>query len=212
MASVDGASLPSADGRGRSYDADVTDKSALRATARARRRALTTAQRRRRSLAAAANLLGLEEVRAASAVGLYAPLADEVDPQPAATALRELGVAVVLPRVTGDHLELVEVDDLRDLRPGFRGVLEPQGAAGRPEVEVLVVPGLAFDRRGGRLGQGGGHYDRLLADLPAATLRVGLSFACQVVDEVPREPHDEPIDVLVTEEEVVRHATRTPDR
>jgi 5-formyltetrahydrofolate cyclo-ligase len=190
----------------------MTDKAAVRSLARQRRRALSTEDRRRRSAAAAAQLLGMREVRAARSIGLYVALADEVDPAPAAAALLAEGARLLLPRVDAARsvIEFVEVDDLGSLRPGFRGVLEPVGVARHPpELDLLVVPGVAFDARGGRLGQGGGHYDRLLASLDQGTLLIGLAFACQVVEEVPREPHDRSVHAVVTEDGV-RWAVPTP--
>jgi 5-formyltetrahydrofolate cyclo-ligase len=71
-------------------------------------------------------------------------------------------------------------------------------------VDAAVLPGVAFDPRGGRLGAGGGHYDRLLARLPTETTRIGVGFACQLVPHVPTEPHDQRVEVVVTEASVHR--------
>lgn len=157
----------------------------------------------------AAHLLDLPEVAEARTVALYAALPEEADPAAALPRLLARGVRVVLPRVEGAELDLVAVTDLVALRTGFRGIREPEGAAVPVEdLDVVVVPGVAFDRRGGRLGQGGGHYDRLLARLPDHTVRVGFCLGVQLVDAVPRDPHDEPLDVLVTEEGAVRTNAR----
>jgi 5-formyltetrahydrofolate cyclo-ligase len=75
-------------------------------------------------------------------------------------------------------------------------------------IDLVVTPGLAFDRRGRRLGYGGGHYDRFLRRLPPSTIRVGIGFAAQVVDRVPAGPTDEPLDALVTEEGLIRPGRR----
>ncbi len=76
------------------------------------------------------------------------------------------------------------------------------------EVEIAVVPGVAFDVVGGRLGQGGGHYDRLLGFLDVDCDRVGFCFSCQVVPFVPCEEHDEPVDLVVTERALYRTHAR----
>ncbi len=81
---------------------------------------------------------------------------------------------------------------------GF-GTLAPSELAPREEPDIIIMPLLGFDSRGTRLGYGGGYYDRTLAGLGKKPLLVGLAFAAQELDEIPREPHDVPLDVIVTE-------------
>ncbi len=181
---------------------------------RERRRALSSERRTQASAAAADHLLALPELTTARTVALYAALPDEADPAMAVPRLLAGGVQPVFPRVADDELEFVPVGGGAGLVPGFRGVREPSGASILPdEIDVVVVPGVAFDPAGGRLGQGGGHYDRLLARLPAATVRVGFCLALQLVPSVPRGPRDLAVDVLVTEEGTVRTTAqrRLPD-
>lgn len=187
-------------------------KRALRAETRRRCLEHTGEVRSHASSAAAAHLLSLSEFGAAATVALYTALPDEVDPAPALAELAARGTRVVLPRVAGTELDLV-MASAAVLVAGFRGIREPTGhPIGLGEVDVAVVPGAAFDRSGGRLGRGGGHYDRLLARLRTDALRVGLCFACQLVQRVPREAHDEPVDVVVTEHAVFRTGARgSPD-
>lgn len=153
-------------------------------------------------------------------VALFAGTPREIDPWPLAASLRADGWTVLLPRVADASLDLVAVTADADLRPGHRGVREPAGPATdaqrlRRDLCAVVVPGVAFDRAGGRLGQGGGHYDRLLAHLAAADCRhivVAVAQDEQVVTAVPREPHDVAVDVLVLPSgvhEVVRSGTST---
>lgn len=103
-----------------------------------------------------------------------------------------------LPRVNGVNLELLPYDRSR-MRLGAFRIEEPDGTdVTDPELmELIVVPGVAFDRRGNRVGRGKGFYDRLLAETRATTVGVGYDF--QLVDEVPAEPHDAPLDVIITE-------------
>ena len=75
------------------------------------------------------------------------------------------------------------------------------------EIDVFLTPGLAFDRRGGRLGRGGGFYDRVLAERRTDSAAVGVTVSQRVVESVPMEPHDEPVDWLATEEAVIRCST-----
>lgn len=187
-------------------------KTALRETARSARRGLEPAERLQASQAAAARLLTLPEVRRARTVLLYAALAEETDPSPAAATLAGRGQRLLYPRVAGEGLEVVAVTDPATLAVGYRSILEPTGPRVDPrQVDLAVVPGLAFDLLGRRLGQGGGHYDRLLAELRPGCLRVGFCFACQVVPFVPCDPHDEPVDVVVTERAVYRTEARELD-
>ena len=92
--------------------------------------------------------------------------------------------------------------DFAALAPGAFGTREPAGGAVVPvgDAEVVLTPGLAFDRMGARLGRGGGFYDRLLTDAALTARRVAVCFACQVVERVPVEPHDVEIDAIVTED------------
>lgn len=181
------------------------DKDALRRTALAARRGLSPTERAEADAAICARLLTLPELTGASRVLAYAALPSEADPGAAVLALRARGAHTLFPRVRGSALDLVDVADDQALRPGYRGVREPVGrVVGADAVEVALVPGTAFDPRGGRLGGGGGHYDRLLARLPASAPVIGVAFACQMVPRVPREPHDRPVDLVVTEHRVYR--------
>ena len=129
---------------------------------------------------------------AARTVLLYSALPDEVNTDYLLLAAQDDGKTVLLPRVDGDRLTLHAYSP-DEMAPGAFGVMEPQGAefplSRYGEIELAVVPGVAFDRRGHRLGRGKGYYDRLLPLLPAARL-VGLCFPFQVVGAVPAEAHD----------------------
>ena len=184
---------------------DATTKHRLRASTRAARAALSPEERIAASTRIVARLLALPELRAASTVLVYAPVRDEVDVGGVVAHLHAAGTRTLFPRVRGCELDLVAAADLRTLQLGYRGVREPSGPAIDPAVvDVAVVPGLAFDPRGGRLGSGGGHYDRLLARLPSEVVRIGVGFTCQVVPLVPRQAHDEPVQLVVTETAVHR--------
>lgn len=184
-------------------------KAALRAAALAARRELGDETRALAAAAVTARLLGLPELHGAATVLLYAATREELDVTGVVVPLRERGTRTLFPRVRDRELDLVAADDLSRLEPGYRGVREPVGPAIDPEVvDAVVVPGVAFDPHGGRLGHGGGHYDRLLARLPEDCVRIGTCFACQVVPNVPRDEHDAPVDLVVTERAVYRTGGR----
>ncbi|MEW6547138.1 MAG: 5-formyltetrahydrofolate cyclo-ligase [Bacillota bacterium] len=135
----------------------------------------------------------------------YASFRQEVDTFPLLADAVASGKELALPRVDRKRrvLDLLRVRDLAaDLVPGYQGILEPDPGRCPPVdaalVDLVLVPGVVFDRRGFRLGYGGGYYDRLLGYLPRA-VRVGLAFSLQVVDQLPVLPHDLPVDILVTE-------------
>ncbi len=186
-------------------------KPALRAAALAARRAMTHDERAAASSAIVRRLLKLPELHGARTVLLHAALRDEVDLAGVVGPLLARDVRTLFPRVRGPALELVVAADLRTLQLGYRGIMEPVGPAIDPAVvDVAIVPGVAFDPQGGRLGQGGGHYDRLLPRLPRSAVRIGVCFACQVVPAVPREPHDAKVDLVVNERRTHR-GTPDPD-
>lgn len=189
----------------RSDDGLAARKRSLRRSARAARRSLLAPERQQASAAVVARLAQLPAVRDAKTVLLYAAHPTEVDLGALVRPLRRRGVRTLFPRVDGARLDLIAAADLRTLELGYRGIREPAGPRVSPEaVDVAIVPGVAFDPLGGRLGQGGGHYDRLLANLSQDCVRVGVCFACQMVPCVPRAPHDEAVDLVVTEHAVYR--------
>ncbi len=186
-------------------------KAALRASVRRAREALDADERRAASATASTRLLALPELRRARTVLLYAALPDEADPGRAGEALLDRGVRVLLPRVVGDELHLARARRGEKLLPGAFGILEPQGPRiEEDQVDVAVLPGVAFDRTGARLGQGKGFYDRLLPRLRPDGLLVGFAFSCQVVAHVPVEPHDRRVQVVVTE--AATHRAHAPRR
>ncbi len=179
-------------------------KVALRRSARDARRSLPATARTAATATIRERLGELPELLTAGAVLVYAAGATEVDIGAAAHDLRARGVTTLYPRVRGEDLDVVTVDDPTDLVVGHRDLLEPTGPPDDPTtVDAVLVPGVAFDRRGGRLGQGGGHYDRLLPRIGDA-VRIGIAFACQIVPAVPRLDHDVAVDIVVTERSIQR--------
>lgn len=143
--------------------------------------------------------------------GIYAYVSHGGEPDTRGLLERfwELGIPVAVPRVEGADMTFCQVSSFADLEAGYRGILEPRKAcpaAAWPKAPVLV-PGAAFTRNGGRLGWGGGYYDRFLAREPQR-LRIALAYGSQVMERLPLEAHDLPVDVLVTEEETLDKINR----
>ena len=185
----------------------MNSKGAVRTQMRRLREGLAPADREERSGRIAERLRRLEAFWRARRVLFYAADGGEVETLPLLERWIEGGRKVILPRVEGETMILVEVDGLKDLAPGYRGLLEPRSDRGRvvpwEEVEVALVPGLAFDLEGNRLGRGGGHYDRTLARIGSKVFKIGLAFDFQVVDRLPVEARDVPVDCVVTESRMI---------
>lgn len=142
------------------------------------------------------HLAALSVFSQARSVALYAAQAFEPPLDPLVSGLLERGVEVSYPLVDGQSLRFVPITSLAELTPGAFGVRAPPAGPGTSP-QVICVPGVAFSRTGQRLGRGGGYYDRALARSNATRLGIGWS-AC-VVDALPVEPHDVPMDQVVTD-------------
>jgi 5-formyltetrahydrofolate cyclo-ligase len=130
-------------------------------------------------------------------VGAYYSIGTEVRTEGVLEAARKMGKSVSLPRLSGEKISFFEFSDETDLVPGEFGILEPNPRSAATIPEVLVVPGIAFDSRGYRLGYGKGYYDRYLSEFP--TYSIGLAFSIQIVDKIPNTDHDVPLNALATE-------------
>lgn len=178
-------------------------KAALRAEMRARRRGCdpTLGEGLRRFVPA------LCPPPPGAVVGGYWPMHREIDARPVLRALLERGHRVALPVTPELGNPLIFKEWSRDalLHPGRFGTSEPEGETVTPR--WLLMPLLAFDRRGGRLGYGGGYYDRTLSSLRAGggagVFALGCAYACQEVDEVPAGADDARLDAVVTEDGLI---------
>jgi 5-formyltetrahydrofolate cyclo-ligase len=184
-------------------------KALLRARLRSTRDALPAARRSAGSRGVCERLLKVPEVAGARVLAAFLPRGGEFDIVAALAELRAGGRVLALPWVDAGELHLGVVDDLNlDTAPGWRGVREPVPDQRQPlpvaEVDVVIVPGLGYDAAGNRLGQGGGHYDRLLRGRRPGVAAVAVAFAEQLVDRVPTQDHDVPVEVIVTDDEVLR--------
>jgi len=165
-------------------------------------------ERRAKSERIAGLVLSLPEVCAADVVMAFLALADEVDTGPLIAGLWEQGKVVAVPHTDprGRTLVPVRLRPGAGLRSAALAVQEPevQEPVAVADIDVVIVPGRAFDRDGHRLGRGKGFYDRFLAREDCRALRVAVAYGCQVLEEVPHGERDIPVHVLVTEEGVLR--------
>ncbi|MGD9495448.1 MAG: 5-formyltetrahydrofolate cyclo-ligase [Armatimonadota bacterium] len=188
-------------------------KRALRREVLARRNALSPEEVAERSERIVRRVLAVSGYRRSRSRLLFASVGSEVRTERLVADTLRSGARLVLPRVRGpeESLALHEVSDpATELRPGAFGIPEPV-VGNCPELSVydldfILVPGLAFDRTGGRLGHGGGYFDYILSlrnDLLETGAAVAVAFSVQLVDEVPREAWDVRVPIIVTEDEVI---------
>jgi 5-formyltetrahydrofolate cyclo-ligase len=163
-----------------------------------------------------ATLLRLDDVKRCSSIFIYVSFRSEVQTSGIIDYLLGQGktVSVPLTRVAEKRLEIIQIKaPQRELVPGYCGIPEPKeelavtSALSAESLDLIILPGSVFDERGGRYGYGGGYYDRLLARVPAAR-RIALAYEMQIVKKLPLQPHDELLDLIVTEERLIRPPSR----
>lgn len=190
----------------------LTSKKELRAEMQVRRRRLRVAEITRSSKALCARLLLIPEVQAAPMLAIYLACDNEIDLYEIYLTRKQEGKGIVLPRFNPETAayEMVEITDLEaDTRTGFYGIREPL-ITFPPLTEprligrdlTWLVPGMAFDSSGHRLGRGGGYYDRLLADSDGC--KIGIGYDWQVIDCVPVNAGDVNMDLIVTDGRTIR--------
>lgn len=176
-----------------------TEKQMLRLRIAEALRAINADERAEKSAAIAAHLVSRLGLEPGLVLG-FAPLRREPD----WTSVLGAGWQVALPRVEGEKLIFHRLASLAELKPGSHGAREPEADEATrispTDATAVLVPGVAFDSCGARLGRGGGFYDRLLAHPHFAARRIAVCFACQLVERVPVETHDIEVDEIVTED------------
>lgn len=186
---------------------DVTArKDSVRRLALAARKRMGPEDRAAASVAIAQAVRGLPEFLGAASVLVSVSMHSEVSTDEILSKVLGRGKTLLIPFVADDGtLRATPVASLDELSPGYRGIPEPRARfpVSLDTASMIVVPGVAFDLHGRRLGYGGGFFDGLLADAPDVPI-VGLCFEAQIVPEVPTEAHDCPVTILVTEERIIR--------
>lgn len=171
---------------------------------RAKRRALTTDEVKLSSKKIRNSLFTLDCVKNAKTVCTFLSAFKEPDTIGIVRQLWEKKCRVIVPisDTETNTLSLSCIDNMDDLKKGAYGILEPSvvKTADEKDIDVILVPGLAFDRHGGRMGFGKGYYDRLLET--SSTVKIGLCYDFQLFDTIPTESHDVPMDFIITEKEI----------
>ncbi|MEE4242121.1 MAG: 5-formyltetrahydrofolate cyclo-ligase [Desulfopila sp.] len=169
-----------------------------------------------KSLTINKKIISLQEVQKAKNIFAYVSFRSEVKTLWLIEELmkQQKIVSVPLTHLDEKRMEAISINDIsKDLVPGNYGIMEPHPDCAQhnkveaENIDIVLVPGSAFDERGGRFGYGGGFYDRFLEKIPYA-VRVGLAFDLQVVREIPIQPHDELLDYIVTEKRTIEAGER----
>jgi 5-formyltetrahydrofolate cyclo-ligase len=131
----------------------------------------------------------------------FLPIKSEIDVRPLMQSLKARGARLALPVITDNGLIFRELTPETRLIKGSFGTLWPDETAAPLTPDLLLIPLAAFDRQGNRIGYGQGHYDRILSSLKA--VKIGVGFACQEVKQIKAEPHDVPLDYILTQAELI---------
>ncbi|RUM60021.1 MAG: 5-formyltetrahydrofolate cyclo-ligase [Persephonella sp.] len=165
--------------------------------------------------------LSLVDKYKSNVILLYYPYRNEVDTKPIIRELLKRKKTVLLPKVEKNRILPIFISDISDLKEGFAGIKEPEGKVyPKEKIDIVVVPAVAYDRKGYRLGYGKGFYDRFLKDFQNLkgklcfktkvrrnrfeTQLIGLAYDFQVLDKLPHEKHDIPVDIIITPKEVIK--------
>lgn len=186
------------------------DRKELRRSILAKRDALPAQERREKSAAIRRKLWELDDFSSAKNIMIYINFRSEVETLPLVEECLRKNIQVTAPLTIIRPPRLVPypiTDPKKDLRPGYCNIPEPDAARLTPHdpgaIDVVLLPGSVFDAYGGRLGYGGGYYDRFLSrDAPQA-VRIALAFEDQLVEKVPVLDHDIPLHYLVTEKRII---------
>jgi 5-formyltetrahydrofolate cyclo-ligase len=172
----------------------------------AKRRAMPAHVRERLSASICSRLLGMPQVAEAAAIGIYMPFENEVDVDALLMAFFANGKKVFVPVMhRNGGMKFAVLKSRKDTAVGYGSIRIPRSLsfAGSMTIGVFVVPGIAFDRRGFRIGFGGGHYDRFFSRGSGA-VKIGVAYDFQVVGEVDAKAHDVRMDFVVTEKRIIK--------
>ena len=167
-------------------------------------------ERHEKSISVMNNFFGLQGTEQWSTLFIYVNFRSEVETLELIKRCLGQGIRVAVPLVDAKAVKMIPLlikDPKQDLVPGYYDIPEPDpiktSQVAGEEIDAAIIPGSDFDIHGGRLGYGGGYYDRFLVNDAPQAKRIGFAFEMQVVEKVPVEPHDQPLDILITEKRIV---------
>lgn len=186
-----------------------SSKKIIRKNIQKARDSLACSFRQSGSLLIADNFMGLKCYGTSKEILAYYPFRSEIDTTIIICNALKQKKKIILPKVSDKKLDLYYIKDLKnDLSPGSFDIMEPIPSkctiASYENINMVLVPGVGFDRNFNRLGYGGGFYDKLLEELPMKTPRIALAFDLQLIKNIPVMAHDLKVDIIITEKEILR--------
>jgi 5-formyltetrahydrofolate cyclo-ligase len=163
-----------------------------------RRNRLTCQEIAKRSNSIQEFVINSKEFLQAKVVGAYFALGSEVTTELIIERAKTVGKKIALPRVEEDNIIFYELSSIKFLIRGRFGIMEPPPYGHISDIDVLVVPGIAFDKKGNRLGYGKGYYDRLLSG--KRTFSIGLAYSFQLLENLPYDRYDKRLDAIASED------------
>ena len=181
-------------------------KGKLRKEIKEKRRNISKEEQRKKSKEIKEKLFGLKEYKDARVVLFYVSYNGEVfTHEMIKEALKEKKLVIPISNKEDCTLTFSELKNWNDLEISSYSILEPEKESIKEisidEIDLIIVPGVAFDKMKNRMGHGKGYYDKLLEKTQAIT--VGLAFQFQLVEKIPTEPHDKPVDIIITEKQII---------
>lgn len=186
-----------------------SDKKTLRQETILKRDAIPENIKKEKDTAIRQGIIRLPEFTDAKTILFYASFRSEVDTREMIKITLSQGKRVILPKVDKENkiLKLYEIKNTNELVKGYMGILEPSVSekrlTGLDDLDLIIIPGAAFDVSGSRLGYGAGFYDRLLAGMKNKIPIIAPAYEEQIVDDIPSEPHDVKVTKIVTDKRVI---------
>jgi len=180
-------------------------KNLIREEIKEKRRSISEINRERKSHQIFDKFISLPELKEVTNLLVYISHTEEVVTHFMVKRLLQSDITLYTPKVEGDTLIACRLDHWEDLEFGAFGILEPKEVIEikhPSEFDIIMVPGVAFSKKGDRMGQGKGFYDRYLKESTA--VKVGLAYDEQILDELPTEEHDVPMDIIITDSTIIR--------
>jgi 5-formyltetrahydrofolate cyclo-ligase len=163
-----------------------------------RRNKLNSLEIAKRSKSIQEFVINSKEFRQAKVVGAYFAFGSEVNTELIIEQAKTLVKKIALPRVEEDKITFYELSSIKSLIRGRFGIMEPPPSVPISEIDILVVPGIAFDKTGNRLGYGKGYYDRLMSG--KQTFSIGLAYSFQLLENLPYDRYDKRLDAIASED------------
>lgn len=185
-------------------------KKLLRKKVLKKRESISISEREKKDFLIKQRLFNLQEFKTAKAILFYASFRTEVDTLSMIEESLKVGKRVLVPKVDKERhqLWLYEIEGIQELGPGYMGIPEPSLPDKRlkeiNDADLIIIPSVGFDLSGNRLGYGAGFYDILLSDIKKKVPFIALAYKEQLIDSIPAERHDVKVDIIVTDEQVIK--------